>query len=67
MSKNKEELIHAAKQANCHEFISEFDEGYQTKCGENGIRLSGGQVRKQKNKNFNIDFQSFFLYEIILK
>ncbi|SFB34617.1 ATP-binding cassette, subfamily B [Acetitomaculum ruminis DSM 5522] len=37
------EVIKAAKMANCHEFIMNMTEGYQTMLGENGARLSGGE------------------------
>jgi len=36
----------AARSANAHEFISEFEDGYQTRVGERGIRLSGGQRQR---------------------
>uniref|UniRef100_A0A6B2L0F6 ABC transmembrane type-1 domain-containing protein n=1 Tax=Arcella intermedia TaxID=1963864 RepID=A0A6B2L0F6_9EUKA len=42
----KEELYGAAKLANAHEFILEFDEGYETRVGERGTRLSGGQKQR---------------------
>lgn len=31
--------------ANAHSFISQFQNGYATECGERGIQLSGGQKR----------------------
>ncbi len=39
----KEEIIEAAKQANAWEFIDRFPEGLETKVGERGVQLSGGQ------------------------
>lgn len=39
----EEEIIEAAKLANAHEFIIEFDKGYETEVHERGSRLSVGQ------------------------
>lgn len=41
-----EELIKYAKLANCHDFIMQFDEGYDTLVGERGLKLSGGQRQR---------------------
>lgn len=41
-----EELIEYAKLANCHDFIMQFDEGYDTMVGERGLKLSGGQRQR---------------------
>ncbi|HHC9512539.1 TPA: ABC transporter ATP-binding protein [Staphylococcus aureus] len=41
-----EELINYAKLANCHDFIMQFDEGYDTLVGERGLKLSGGQRQR---------------------
>jgi len=36
----------AAKQANAHEFIMEFPDGYETLVGESGAQVSGGQKQR---------------------
>ena len=32
--------------ANLHQYITTLDEGYNSKVGERGVRLSGGQVQR---------------------
>jgi ATP-binding cassette subfamily B protein len=41
-----EEVIEAAKQAHCAEFISQYKEGFQTLVGERGVKLSGGERQR---------------------
>ena len=41
-----EEIINACIKANCHNFISEMKDGYNTVVGENGVKLSGGQKQR---------------------
>ena len=41
-----EEVITAAKQANCWEYIQNFPEGLDTLIGERGVKLSGGQRQR---------------------
>lgn len=41
-----EEIIEAAKKARCHDFISALPNGYNTKVGEMGIKLSGGEKQR---------------------
>jgi subfamily B ATP-binding cassette protein MsbA len=38
-----EEFIAAAKAAHAHDFVSSFENGYDTEVGEHGAQLSGGQ------------------------
>ena len=40
------EIIEAAKDANAHEFISKFSDGYYTVLAERGSNLSGGQRQR---------------------
>lgn len=41
-----DEIISACKKANCHDFIKEMKDGYNTLVGENGVKLSGGQKQR---------------------
>jgi ATP-binding cassette subfamily B protein len=41
-----DEIEQAARQANAHEFIHSFPEGYATLVGDRGIKLSGGQRQR---------------------
>jgi ATP-binding cassette subfamily B protein len=41
-----EEIGAAARQANAHDFITGFPDGYRTLVGERGIQLSGGQRQR---------------------
>jgi ATP-binding cassette subfamily B protein len=40
------DVMEAARQANAHDFISAFPEGYRTRVGERGVQLSGGQRQR---------------------
>lgn len=42
----EEEIIKAAKLANCHDFIEKFPKKYNQLVGEKGIRLSTGQKQR---------------------
>lgn len=41
-----EEVYTAAREANAHEFITSFPQGYNTMVGERGATLSGGQKQR---------------------
>lgn len=41
-----EEVLTAAKEAQCDEFVEKLPEGYQTMIGENGSMLSGGERQR---------------------
>ena len=41
-----EELEAAAKAANCHEFIARLPEGYDSRVGERGVKLSVGEKQR---------------------
>ncbi len=42
----EEDVIHAARVANAHDFIQQTENGYQTLIGERGSKLSGGQRQR---------------------
>ena len=43
---SQEDVQRAAELANCHQFVSDFPDGYDTVVGERGIKLSGGQRQR---------------------
>lgn len=43
---SKEQVEQAARAAQCHGFIMELPDGYQTKIGEGGVYLSGGEQQR---------------------
>jgi len=43
---SKDEIVEATKTASAHEFIEEFEDGYDTMVGERGVTLSGGQKQR---------------------
>nr|WP_207789214.1 ABC transporter ATP-binding protein [Neobacillus terrae] len=43
---SEEEIIEAAKNAQIHETIKSFPQGYQSRIGQKGVNLSGGQKQR---------------------
>ena len=43
---DKSQAINAAKLANIDDFICSLPEGYETSCGDRGVKLSGGQKQR---------------------
>lgn len=43
---SREQIEQAAKDAQAHEFLTSFGDGYNTKVGERGVTLSGGQRQR---------------------
>ncbi|KXB66066.1 ABC transporter, ATP-binding protein [Aedoeadaptatus coxii] len=46
LNATKEEVIEAVKKARCHDFISALPNGYETRVGEMGVKLSGGEKQR---------------------
>ena len=46
LSATEDQVIHAAKIANAHDFIMGTEAGYQTNIGDRGSKLSGGQRQR---------------------
>lgn len=42
----EEEMIAAARAANCHEFITRLPDGYDSRVGERGVKLSVGEKQR---------------------
>lgn len=43
---SESEVIEAAQKARCHDFISALPHGYNTRVGEMGVKLSGGEKQR---------------------
>lgn len=43
---NQEQLLAAARAANCHDFIERLPDGYDSRVGERGVKLSVGEKQR---------------------
>jgi ATP-binding cassette, subfamily B, bacterial len=43
---SEDELIDASRAANCHEFITHLPQGYESRVGERGVKLSVGEKQR---------------------
>ncbi|WP_068781232.1 ABC transporter ATP-binding protein [Paenibacillus sp. GM2] len=43
---SEQEVMAAAKEANCHTFIEQLEQGYDTMAGDNGNKFSGGERQR---------------------
>ncbi|RHY42922.1 hypothetical protein DYB38_012535 [Aphanomyces astaci] len=46
LSASRDDIVHAAKVAQIHDSIVQFRDGYDTKVGERGLKLSGGEKQR---------------------
>lgn len=46
LAATEEEMINAARAANCHEFIAKLPNGYDSRVGERGVKLSVGEKQR---------------------
>ena len=42
----QEEIVHAARMAHIHDFVTSLPEGYDSMVGERGLKLSGGEKQR---------------------
>lgn len=59
----KEEIIHAAKKANIHEFIMSLPRNYYTIVGQRGIKLSGGQKQRLSIARVFLNKSSIIIFD----
>ncbi len=63
LSANEDEVVHAGKMANIHDFITGLSEGYDTVVGDRGQKLSGGQRQRLAIARAIIRQPDFFIFD----
>ena len=58
-----EEIRHAAQQARIHDFIQSLPEGYETRVGERGLKLSGGEKQRVAIARTLLKSPKIFLFD----
>jgi len=43
---SEDDVVEAARMAQAHDFVSGFEDGYETQLGQRGVNLSGGQKQR---------------------
>lgn len=68
-SATEEEIVHACRQSELHEFIQSLPQGYETRIGEHGLQLSGGErqrvaIAQALLRQFsNLPFPAIFIFD----
>jgi len=63
LSATDEEVFHAAKMAKIHDFIISLPQGYDSKVGERGLKLSGGEKQRIAIARAILKAPSIFIFD----